>query len=341
MMMEDSEEQKSEFSPEKIPAETSERSGEARQEPSADSAEPISEIPEPHASELETESAVNVSAENKESSAEKTLSSGTHDDKSEPKENPLHVKLPMYDGPLDLLLDLIKKNEMDIYNIQVADITTQYLEYLARIKQLDLEIAGEFIVMAATLIYIKSKMLLPQDENPEDEDGGDPRAELIRKLLEYQAFKQAAKELGLMEDERGQVFTRQISDYYLSDLDADELDIDSFSANLYDLLSAFQSVLSKTSNEAMHQVYEQVVTIEERMYEIRGKLLEKKRMVFSELFKNGWTRNLLIVTFLAVLEIVRTKVARVMQDKQFGEIYIEQLPEPSALQNAAQTDQGS
>ncbi len=243
------------------------------------------------------------------------------------KENPLHVKIAIYDGPLELLLDLIKKNEMDIYDIKVAEITTQYLEYLSRIKELDLEIAGDFIVMAATLIYIKSKMLLPQDDSPEDEDGGDPRAELVRKLLEYQAFKQAAKELGFMEDERGQVFTRQISDYYLSDLDAEDLEIDSFSANLYDLLSAFQSVLSKASNEAMHEVYEQVVTIEDKMHEIRGRLLEKKRMVFSELFQNGWTRNLLIVTFLAVLEIVRTKAARVMQDKQFGEIYIEQIPE--------------
>lgn len=251
------------------------------------------------------------------------------------KENPLHVKIAIYDGPLDLLLDLIKKNEMDIYDIKVAEITTQYLEYLSRIKELDLEIAGEFIVMAATLIWIKSKMLLPQDNTQDDEEGGDPRAELVRKLLEYQAFKQAAKELGLMEDERGQVFTRQISDYYLSDLDAEDLEIDSFSANLYDLLSAFQSVLAKTSNEAMHEVYEQVVSIEERMHEIRGRLLEKKKMIFSELFQHGWTRNLLIVTFLAVLEIVRTKVARVMQDKQFGEIYIEQLPESSVPRAAA------
>lgn len=244
-----------------------------------------------------------------------------------PADNPLHVKIAVYDGPLDLLLDLIKKNEMDIYDIKVAEITAQYLEYLSRIKQLDLEIAGEFIVMAATLIYIKSKMLLPQDNNPEDEEGGDPRAELVRKLLEYQAFKQAAKELGLMEDERGQVFTRQITDYYLSDLDAEDLEIDSFSANLYDLLSAFQSVLAKASNEAMHEVYEQIITIEDRMVQIKTRLFEKKKMVFSELFQGGWTRNLLIVTFLAVLEIVRTRIARVKQDQQFGEIYIEQLPE--------------
>ncbi len=243
------------------------------------------------------------------------------------KENPLHVKLPMYDGPLDLLLDLIKKNEMDVYDIQVSVITSQYLEYLARIKELDLEIAGEFIVMAATLLYIKSKMLLPQDGTELDEDGLDPRAELVRRLLEYQAFKHAAKELGFLEDERGKVFTRQLSEYYLSEMDAGDVDIDNFSANLYDLLTAFQNVLSKTANEAMHEVFEQIVTIEDKMTEIRTRLIEKKRMVFSELFKTGWTRNLLIVTFLAVLEIVRTKIARVTQDKQYGEIYIEQLPE--------------
>jgi segregation and condensation protein A len=243
------------------------------------------------------------------------------------KVNPLHVKIAVYDGPFDLLLDLIKKNEMDIYNIQVSEITGQYLAYLAKIKELDLEIAGEFIVMAATLLYIKSKMLLPQDGTEEDEDGGDPRAELVRKLLEYQAFKHAAKELGFLEDERGKVFTRQLSEYYLSEMDAADVEIDTFSANLFDLLTAFQSVLAKGSKENVHEVFEQVVSIEDKMTEIRTRLVERKKVVFSDLFKNGWTRNLLIVTFLAVLEIVRTKIARVVQEQQYGEIYIEQLPE--------------
>lgn len=255
--------------------------------------------------------------------AQKQTNSAT----AEGAENPLHVRISIYDGPLDLLLDLIKKNEMDIYNIQVSEITSQYLAYLARIKALDLEIAGEFIVMAATLLYIKSKMLLPQDGTEDEEEGGDPRAELVRKLLEYQAFKHAAKELGFMEDERGKVFTRQLSEYYLSEMDAADVDIDNFSANLFDLLTAFQSVLAKGSNEAMHEVFEQVVSIEDKMSEIRTRLVERKKVVFSDLFKNGWTRNLLIVTFLAVLEIVRTKIARVVQDKQYGEIYIEQIPE--------------
>lgn len=235
------------------------------------------------------------------------------------------VKLNIYDGPLDLLLELIKKNEMDICNIQVAVITQQYMDYLAGMKQLDLEIAGEFIVMAATLIHIKSKMLLPPTEEEDEEDGGDPRAELVRKLLEYQAFKEAAKELGMMEWERGKVFTRQISDYYLSQMDEENVEIDTFSANLFDLLSAFQKVLTKFGQETIHEVFEQSISIEERMGDIQRRLLDKKKMVFSDLFPAGFTRNYLIVTFLAILEIVRTKFARVQQDEQFGEIVIEKL----------------
>lgn len=248
---------------------------------------------------------------------------------------PFVVKLPAYDGPLDLLLELIKKNEMDIYNIQIAEITRQYLESLALMKQLDLEIAGEFIVMAATLIYIKSKMLLPQDGTEEDEDGGDPRAELVRKLLEYQAFKEAAKELGILEDERGKNFTRQLGDYYLASLEAEDVEIDTFSANLFDLLSAFQTVLTRAGRVEMHEVFEQEVSIEEKTIEIKGKIEREKRVVFTELFGNRWTKNILIATFLAVLEIVRTKYARVTQDKQFSEIYIEKIDTALTVQDVS------
>ncbi len=237
---------------------------------------------------------------------------------------PLNFKLETYDGPLDLLLELIKKNEMDIYNIQISEITRQYLDQLAMMKQLDLEVAGEYIVMAATLIYIKSKTLLPQD-GAEDDEGGDPRAELVRKLLEYQAFKEAAKELGLLEGERGKIFTRQITDYYLSEIEAEDVEIDTFSANLFDLLSAFQIVLTKAGRVEMHEVFEQEVTIEEKMAEIQTRLDREKRVVFSHLFGERWTRNILVATFLAVLEIVRTRIARVMQDRQFGEIFIEKI----------------
>lgn len=238
----------------------------------------------------------------------------------------LRFKVASYDGPLDLLLELIKKNEMDIYDIPVSEITRQYLDSLAGMKQLDLEIAGEYLVMAATLIYIKSKMLLPQEaDNPEDEDGLDPRAELVRKLLEYQAFKEAAKGLGLLEDERGKIFTRQIADYYLSEMDTGEVEIGNFTSNLFDLFSAFQNVLTRSGRVEMHEVFEQQVTIEEKIAEISQRLEQEKKILFTQLFKPGFSRNVLIATFLAILEIVRTKTARVMQEKQFGEIVIEKI----------------
>jgi segregation and condensation protein A len=235
----------------------------------------------------------------------------------------MHVSLPVYDGPLELLLELIKKNEMDIYNIQVSVITQQYLDSLAEMKQLDLEIAGEYLVLAATLLYIKSKMLLPQEEGDEEDEGLDPRAELVRKLLEYIAFKEAAKELGILEGERGKIFTRQISDYYLANLDPEDVGIDTFSASLFDLLNAFQGVMAKIARVQPHEVFEQEISIEEKMADLKALLAEKKKVVFSTLFQENWTRNLLIATFLAVLEIVRSRYARVVQEKVFGEIVIE------------------
>ncbi len=240
------------------------------------------------------------------------------------------VRLTGYDGALDLLLDLIKKNEMDITNIQISVVTQQYLDYLATLKKLDLEIAGDFIVMAATLLFIKSKMLLPPVEGEEDDEGGDPRAELVRRLLEYQAFKEAAKELGILEHERGKVFSRQVSDYYLSQLDGEDVEIDAFSANLFDLLSAFQKVLTKFGKEAIHEVFEQSISIEERLTDIQRLLVERKKIVFSQLFSSRWTRNYLIVTFLAMLELVRTKFATVRQDEHFDDITIEKI-EPAVI----------
>lgn len=239
--------------------------------------------------------------------------------------NPLHVKLSVYDGPFDLLLDLIKKNEMDIYNIQIADITRQYLDYLGEMKALNLEIAGEFLVMAATLIYIKSKLLLPNETTEEDEDGVDPREELVRKLLEYQSFKEAAKNLGLLEFERGKIFTRQMTDYYLKDLSPEEVGIDTFSADLYDLLQAFHAVLSQAKKIEFHEVFEEVVTIEEKIDYIKTKLSGISEVSFHALFTEKFSRNELIATFLALLEIVRSKFARVKQNENFGEIMIEKL----------------
>lgn len=251
------------------------------------------------------------------------------------KENPtssMSFDLGIYDGPLELLLDLIKKNEMDICDIEVAEITRQYLAYLEGMKSLNLEVAGEFIVLAATLIHIKSKMLLPvEEEGSEEDDGLDPRDELVRKLLEYQAFKAAAKELGLLEGERAKMFTRQINDYYLSDLDPDDSEIDNFSANFYDLLAAFQGVLTKHGREAMHEVYEESVSIEEKTEFIRGLLANKSEINFFDLFREKWTRNELIATFLAILEIVKSRFAIVKQDAQYGDIMLKKRDQPMGV----------
>ena len=247
----------------------------------------------------------------------------------------MHVKVAVYDGPLDLLLDLIRKNEMSVYDIPVAEITRQYLDYLKEMKQFDLEVAGEFIVMAATLIYIKSKMLLPADKDDEEGEGEDPRAELVRKLLEYQAFKEAAKELGLLQTERGKIFTRQITDYYLGELGPEDAGVDAFSANFFDLIVAFQNMLSKKEPKREHEVFEEVISIEEKMIQIQAYLAEKRKISFNDLFSEHWTRNELIATFLAVLEIVRTQFAWVRQGEQFGEIVIEKREESGYKSNSS------
>ena len=164
--------------------------------------------------------------------------------------------------------------------------------------------------------------LLPTVEAEEEEEG-DPRAELVRKLLEYQAFREAAKKLGLFETERGKVFTRQVADHYLGQLSDEDLGIDAFGADLFDLINAFHSVLQKLPEDTFQEVYEEVITIEERIAELKQLLTERKELVFRELFlKENVTRNKVIVTFLALLELVRSKFARVFQEKHFGDILI-------------------
>ena len=247
-------------------------------------------------------------------------------DITEPNNNSLQVKLAAYEGPLDLLLDLIKKNEMDIYNIPMAEITQQYLDYLAQMQDLNIDIAGDFLVMAATLIYIKSKMLLPDDGVTEEDEGGqDPREELVRKLLEYQAFREVARELGFLENERSRIFTRQVSDYIFQDLEP-EPELEGFTSNFYDLLQAFYKVLKSVARDQFHEVFEQVVTIEEKLTQIKVILQERGgELKFEDLFDGVVSRNELIVTFLAILEIVRQKIARVYQSQMFGEIRLKQV----------------
>lgn len=240
----------------------------------------------------------------------------------------LDVKLDLYEGPLDLLLEIIRKNEMDIFDIPMVEVTRQYLDYLEQMKQLNLDIAGEFLVMAATLVYIKSRMILPQEAEKVEDEGGDPRTELIRKLLEYKAFCEAAKGLETLEVERSQEFTRQIADYYFKEISSEgALEVDTLSANLYDLMTAFHQVMKNIGQVSFHSVFEQVISIEEKIDQIK-QLFESRPVIwFRELFTPESSRNEWIITFLAMLELAKSRFIRILQRERFGEISLERRQE--------------
>jgi segregation and condensation protein A len=224
------------------------------------------------------------------------------------------VKLEVFEGPLDLLLFLIRKSEIDIYDIPIALITRQYLEYIELMKELDLDLASEFILMAATLIRIKVKMLLPRDEIEEE----DPREELVSALLEYKKYKEAALSLRRKEEEEQVFFPR--SDF--SFVDKDESMEPLKDANLFDLLVAFKKVLDNQPRESFHSIEFQKVDLEQRIQYILDYLADKEKVSFEELFEDNPARLVLVVTFMAILELMRLQEIRVMQRKHFSRIFI-------------------
>ncbi|NOY65594.1 MAG: segregation/condensation protein A [Nitrospirae bacterium] len=233
-------------------------------------------------------------------------------------ESPYSIRLPHFEGPLDLLLHLIRENKVDIYDIPIAEITRQYLEYLELMKELNLEIAGEFLVMAATLIQIKTRMLLPVDEDVPPEEREDPRIELVERLLEYQAIKGAAIALNEYHESWLEHFWRQPS---LEEYEHEETQMGLFDVNIFDLLQAFKKVLEKAPPEAVTLTRE-TLTIKDKINYIIDILEKEGTIRFESLFGEGVTRIELIVTFLALLEILRLGIARVYQEKEFGQIWI-------------------
>lgn len=228
-----------------------------------------------------------------------------------------HVKLEIFEGPLDLLLHLIRKHELDIYDIPVGLITQQYLEYLDLMKSLDIEIAGEFLVMASTLTYIKSRMLLPPPDNPEDEEFGvDPRAELIQRLLEYKRFKDAAQSLEQKEELWSQVFSRPAE--AAPDLPPDDEPL-LFDFHLFDLLAALKDVMARVPDQSF-EITAESVSITEKISHILARLESSDSVVFADLFEGNTTKLQMIATFLALLELMRTRVVRAVQIEQFGAI---------------------
>lgn len=238
------------------------------------------------------------------------------------------VKLEHFEGPLDLLLHLIRKNEVNIYDIPIALITDQYLTYLTLMQELNLDLAGEFLVMAATLIHIKSRMLIPRPtpevEGLEDEE--DPREALVRRLLEHQKFKAAAELLHERETVRSAQFPRP--DAAVAEVAGDayepELEVDLFS-----LLAAFRGVLERTRARPKVLMPPEQMSIEQRIEQLLERLSETEAVGFEELFADANSRQDLIVTFLALLEMIRLKLIRAFQSGSFGPIRVYKRARPA------------
>jgi segregation and condensation protein A len=243
---------------------------------------------------------------------------------------------------LDLLLHLIKKNEVSITDIPIATITEQYLATLEVMQTLNLDVAGEFLVMAATLIHIKSRMLLPATDAEEDEEeGADPRAELVRRLLEYQRFKDAADQL-----ERREVLTRDV--FVRSAAPAEEIPAPGFrEVSIFELLTALKRVLDRLPKDVVHEVLLEKITVREKMTLLLDHLRNHGKTLFESLFAEVKSRMEVVVTFLAMLELVKMRAIRIFQEEATGPIQIEaaagmeKLPAVLAIQDPEEDQHGT
>ena len=240
------------------------------------------------------------------------------------------VKFEVFEGPLDLLLYLIKKEEVDIYDVNLTQLATQFIEYIEVMRLLDLEIAGEFLVMASTLMYIKSRELLPLDQQvvTEGEDEGeDPRWELIRQLVEYKKFKDAAVKLQELETQQENVFPRlPIKPEFAAETP------EKSEASLFDLLNAVNAVLKRVAQQPdSRDVYEDKWTVSEKIELMMKMIAGSPNLKFSELFSGAMSRTEVVVTFLALLELIRLKQIVAMQAEPFGEIAICRAEQPAAV----------
>lgn len=231
------------------------------------------------------------------------------------------VRTEAFEGPLDLLLHLIKKNEVDIYNIPIAAISRQYLDYLDLMRELNLDVAGEFLVMASTLIQIKSQMLLPQcgESDLEDEKIEDPRAELVRRLLDYERYRDASLELVSRHLLERDVFVRSVVP---PELEAGPGDEALPEIELFELVDAFRRILAKAPRESFHEVGSENISIADRISDILEFLQGREAVEFEEFFAGSSTREYIVATFLAVLELCRLRMIRILQFETYGRIMV-------------------
>ena len=230
------------------------------------------------------------------------------------------VKLEVFEGPLDLLLYLIKRDEIDIYDISIERITRQYLEYLQAFKELKIDVAGEFVVMAANLIYLKSRSLLPLDQQPPEEDAeeDDPRWDLIRQLIEYKKFKEAAAQLHDRALEQERIFTRDGGSVAISDAPLPLHEV-----GIFQLIHAFQEVIKRVeAREDLREIFGERFSVSDKIQQILERVGNGTPVRFSELFGQIVSRVEIVVTFLALLELIRLNQVRALQPKMFDEIEI-------------------
>ena len=237
------------------------------------------------------------------------------------------VKFEVFEGPLDLLLYLIKKQEVDIYEVNLTQLATQFIEYIEVMRLLDLEIAGEFLVMASTLMYIKSRELLPVDQQiqpEEDEDGEDPRWELIRQLVEYKKFKDAAAQLQHMEERQDSVYRREAPKPVVATEDT-KLDV-----SVFDLINAVNAILKRVAQREgeSREIFEDKWSVSEKIEMLVKRISESPRVKFSELFESATSRTEVVVTFLAMLELIRLRQIVCVQSDSFAEIEITKAEPP-------------
>src|SRR5687767_8582315 len=236
------------------------------------------------------------------------------------------VKFEVFEGPLDLLLYLIKKDEVDIYDVNLTQLATQFIEYIELMRMLDLEIAGEFLVMASTLMYIKSRELLPVDQQVAvegEDEGEDPRWELIRQLVEYKKFKDAATKLQALEARQDSTYPR----LPVKPTFEQEAPRDRGTLSIFDLLNAVNAVLKRVSHrEDLRDIFEDKWSVSDKIEELRRLLAERGTLRFSEIFARADNRSEIVVTFLALLELIRLKQLVCAQPEPFGDIEISRAP---------------
>jgi segregation and condensation protein A len=236
------------------------------------------------------------------------------------------VQFEVFEGPLDLLLYLIKKEEVDIYEVNLTKLATQFIEYVDLMRQFDLEVAGEFLVMASTLMYIKSKELLPVDQQAvvegEEDEGEDPRWELIRQLVEYKKFKDAAAQLQILEERQENIFPRIAPKLEFHT----ENELPKLEVGIFDLLNAVNGILKRFADKqaATREIYEDKWTVSEKIEFVREQIATRGTVKFSDLFEKAANRAEVVCTFLALLELIRLKQLACVQPEPFAEIEIGQ-----------------